>query len=55
MKKPEFVAEMAEKSGLTKTQADAALAAFLEVVTDAVVGKFFDLQYTLWKWVCATH
>jgi nucleoid DNA-binding protein len=39
MKKPEFIAEMAEKSGLTKTQADAALAAFLETVADAVVGE----------------
>lgn len=36
MNKNEFVAAIAEKSGLTKKDAEAALNAYIEVVTDAL-------------------
>lgn len=39
MKKTQIVAEMAEKTGLNKTQSEAALVAFLETVSDALGGK----------------
>lgn len=39
LRKAQCVAEIAEKSGLNKTQAEAALAAFTEVVMDGVSGE----------------
>ena len=36
MKKAEFVAKIAEKSGLTRKQAEMALAAFTQAVTEAL-------------------
>lgn len=36
MKKTQIVAEMAEKTGLNKTQSEAALVAFLETISDAL-------------------
>ncbi|CAN0000728.1 unnamed protein product, partial [Laminaria digitata] len=44
-RKPQVVAEMAERAGLNKTQAEAALVAFMETVMDTVAdGGKINLQ-----------
>lgn len=45
MRKPQVVAEIMERAGLNKTQAEAALVAFTETVVDCVSGRFTAICY----------
>ena len=40
VRKPQVVAEIMERAGLNKSQAEAALVAFTETIVDCVSGKF---------------
>lgn len=57
MKKTQIVAEMAEKTGLNKTQSEAALVAFLETISDALGGEYHNgrVSATVLPFTCIFH
>ena len=45
-KKPEFVASVSEKTGLSKTESEAALAAVLETIQEGSEGNISDISWS---------